>query len=80
MTTDAEGAPYLRVARGNPTAAELAAVVAVVAVVAARRAAAVAPAQAIPSDGRSEWTSKARLARYPLHAGPGAWRASAMHW
>jgi hypothetical protein len=76
MTTDAEGTPYLRVVRGNPTAAELAAVVAVVA---ARRAA-VAPAQATPSDERSKWTSKARLARYPLHAGPGAWRASAMHW
>jgi hypothetical protein len=60
----------LTVVRGEPTAAELAALL----VVLGRRAAPPAPAPRRVS----EWAAKGRLMRPALTAGPGAWRASAL--
>jgi len=62
--------PVLRIVRGEPSDAELAALLAVVA---ARSA---APAEPTP-DVPSAWRDRAALLRRPLHPGPGAWRASA---
>ncbi|MFZ0323593.1 MAG: acyl-CoA carboxylase epsilon subunit [Actinomycetes bacterium] len=63
--------PTLRFVKGQPTAAEVAALVAVVA----------AAPSAHPTDGAprtlSVWSSRGRLVRPPLRPGPGAWRASA---
>jgi hypothetical protein len=59
------------VVRGEPTAAELAAVV----VVLAGRASGQGPPTPAP---RSEWAAKSRQLRPQLHPGPGAWRASAL--
>jgi hypothetical protein len=65
--------PRLTVVRGEPTAAELAAVVVVLSAWAARRGPA-ATARRVPS----QWTAKSRQMRPQLSAGPGAWRASAL--
>ncbi|NUS00377.1 MAG: acyl-CoA carboxylase subunit epsilon [Kribbellaceae bacterium] len=63
--------PVLKVAKGNPTSEELAALIAVVAM----RAAVPAPT---PATGRaSNWATYWRNARTPFHPGPGQWRASA---
>ncbi|HVE25653.1 MAG TPA: acyl-CoA carboxylase subunit epsilon [Sporichthya sp.] len=62
--------PILRVVRGEPDDAELAALIAVV----SARAAA-APAEAEPEP--NAWTDRSRLVRRELPHGPGAWRASA---
>jgi hypothetical protein len=70
--TDAR--PLLRVVRGHPDDAELAALTAVVAAVAASSAAAV-PA---PARRTSWWGDRAAQLRAPLHPGEGAWRASAL--
>ena len=51
-------------------------VAALVAVLVARTRPAGGPAA--PPVTRSEWSSKSRLLRSPLHRGPGAWRASAL--
>jgi hypothetical protein len=62
--------PVLRVVRGTPTAAELAALVTVVSSVGA----------AVPVDAprpTSVWAARSRLVRPPLRPGPAAWRASA---
>jgi hypothetical protein len=74
-----EQRPHLRVVRGNPTDAELAALTVVLAVVqrrnsvaAADRAASGAPA---PVGG---WADPAARLRRPLHPGPAAWARSAM--
>ena len=64
------GAPHLRVVRGNPDDVELAAIAAVV----AGLAGAGSPTADEPS--RSAWSDKARQVRRPLPHGPGAWRAS----
>ncbi|GHF78526.1 hypothetical protein FHX82_004446 [Amycolatopsis bartoniae] len=61
--------PFLRVVRGNPDDAELAALAVVLASVGS------APAPA-PRGRRSRWADRARLLRAPLHPGEGAWRAS----
>jgi hypothetical protein len=66
----AEGLPRLRVVRGRPTEAELAALVAVV----AARAAAGAPAP-VRTTAPSRWA--AVHTRPVLRHGPGAWQASA---
>jgi acyl-CoA carboxylase epsilon subunit len=76
-------APLLTVVRGQPTDAEMAAVVAVLAArAAAARAiaarAAVADQQAPARTARSAWSDRSRQLRQPLIAGPGAWRASAL--
>jgi hypothetical protein len=62
--------PVLRIVRGEPSDAELAALLAVVA---ARSAAPAEPEAEVPS----AWRDRAALLRQPLHPGPGAWRASA---
>lgn len=64
-----ERPPLLRVVRGEPDPAELAAVVAVVAARSAGGEAAPRPL--------SVWSARSRLVRPPLRPGPGAWRASA---
>jgi hypothetical protein len=64
-------AKLLRVVRGEPDDAELAAVTAVVLGVATS-----APAAA--PEPRSRWADRAALVRRPLPVGPGAWRASGL--
>jgi hypothetical protein len=61
--------PVLRVVRGTPTAAELAALVTVV-------TAATGSAEPPPRP-LSVWSARSRLVRPPLRPGPGAWRSSA---
>ena len=61
--------PVVRVTKGQPTPAELAALVAVI-------AARAQPAQA-PARPTSVWAARSRMVRPVLHPGPGAWRASA---
>ena len=61
----------LKIAKGNPTPEELAALVTVI----ATRAAVPAPA---PDTTRADnWSTYWRNARTPFHPGPGQWRASA---
>jgi hypothetical protein len=62
--------PLLRVVRGNPSDAELAALTAVVA------AASAAPPAKKPKPRTSWWGDHAASLRKPLHPGEGAWRAS----
>ena len=62
--------PLLRVVRGEPDDAELAALIAVV----TASAGAAAPA---PEPEPDAWTDRSRLVRRELPHGPGAWRASA---
>ena len=64
-------APLLTVVRGEPTAAELAALI----VVLGRRA---EQAAASPRGPVSQWAARERFMRPGLQAGPGAWRASAL--
>ncbi|MCP2302061.1 acyl-CoA carboxylase subunit epsilon [Actinokineospora globicatena] len=64
--------PVLRVVRGNPDAAELAALTVVVA------AAASAPAEPPAPLSTSAWSDKSSLVRRPLPHGPGAWRSSGL--
>jgi hypothetical protein len=66
-----EQRPLLRVVRGDPDEAEIAALTAVVAGLAVQQAEPAPPR-------RSAWADRAALVRRPLHAGPGAWRASAL--
>ncbi|MFB9931035.1 acyl-CoA carboxylase subunit epsilon [Amycolatopsis halotolerans] len=65
-------APLLRVVRGNPDDAELAALTAVVATVAS--ASAPAPARR----RTSWWGDRSTAVHAPIAAGDGAWRASAL--
>ncbi|HVV13165.1 acyl-CoA carboxylase subunit epsilon [Amycolatopsis sp.] len=67
-----EKRPFLRIVKGNPDDAELAALTAVLAAAASAPAAATAPLR------RSEWANRARTLRQPLQHGPGAWRASGL--
>jgi Acyl-CoA carboxylase epsilon subunit len=62
---------FLRVAHGDPTPEEVAALVAVL------TARARAAAGAEPRPRRSAWSDHARRLRQPLPHGPGAWRTSA---
>jgi hypothetical protein len=64
--------PLLRIVRGNPDDAELAALTVVIAVVAS------VPAERPTPPRRSWWSDKAIAVRQPLHPGEGAWRASAL--
>ncbi|WP_326568338.1 acyl-CoA carboxylase epsilon subunit [Amycolatopsis rhabdoformis] len=68
--------PLLRVVRGNPDDAELAALTAVVA--AAASAAAAASGSAAPARRTSWWNDRSAAVRVPVQAGDGAWRASAL--
>jgi hypothetical protein len=69
VTPDGSGPAVLRVVKGSPSPAELAALVAVV-------RAAVAPVAGTRRP-LSVWAARSRLVRPPLRPGPGAWRASA---
>ncbi|HEX5189023.1 MAG TPA: acyl-CoA carboxylase epsilon subunit [Streptosporangiaceae bacterium] len=75
-TTDAATGtrPFISVVRGQPTEAELAAVVTVLAARAAAAAAVPAPERA----SRSSWSDASRLMREPVVPGQGAWRRSAL--
>jgi hypothetical protein len=65
--------PLLRVVRGTPDDAELAALAAVIA------AAATAAGGERPDEARrSRWADPAALLRSPVRPGPSAWRASAL--
>ncbi len=72
--TEGADRPLLRVVRGEPDPAELAALTTVV--LAAANAA--APRSGAPSRP-SVWADRSALVRRPLHPGPGAWRASSLH-
>jgi hypothetical protein len=65
--------PFLSIARGHPSAEEIAAVVAVLCT-RARPAGEPAAGASL----RSEWCARSRLMRSPLEAGPGGWRASGL--
>jgi hypothetical protein len=65
--------PLLRVVRGTPDDAELAALTAVVAGMAGR-----AEEPAAVARPRSWWADRSALVRQPLSAGPGAWKASGL--
>ncbi len=66
------GTPLLRVVRGDPSAAELAALVSVVAALGTA-------AGSEPSPPRSEWSSPHRRLRGPVQStGAGGWRASGL--
>ncbi len=73
---DSDAAPVpdlvLRVVRGDPTPAELAAVVVVLR---GRRGSRPRGGSSLP---RSRWAARERLIRQPLAAGPGAWQSSAL--
>ena len=69
--------PVLSIVRGQPTEAELAAVVAVLAV-RARAAAALASVPGPAGASRSTWSDRSRQLREPIAPGRGAWRASAL--
>jgi hypothetical protein len=73
FTSEGQPAPAFTVARGEPTAAELAALVVVLSALPGR-----ARGEQAGPPARSEWSSPARLMRPALVAGPGAWRASAL--
>jgi hypothetical protein len=72
------GDPVLSVVRGQPTDAEIAAVVAVLALRARQGAAAQAAARTVPAAARSGWSDRSRQLRQPFAAGPGAWRRSTL--
>ena len=67
--------PVLSIVAGNPTPEQVAALVTVLFGVTAPAGAA-GPGPVM----RSEWASKSRPLRLPLHRGPGTWRASARPW
>jgi len=70
------GRPLLRIIRGEPDDAEIAALT--VAVTAMAAAVTRADATASPAtQSRSVWVSHAASLRQPLTPGPGAWRTSA---
>jgi hypothetical protein len=68
--TPEERRALFRVVRGEPTAAELAALTVVLAAVAA------APRPQAQPAVRTAWNDPAARLRRPLTVGPGAWRAS----
>ncbi|TCP56175.1 acyl-CoA carboxylase epsilon subunit-like protein [Tamaricihabitans halophyticus] len=70
MTQEPEARPMLRVVRGNPDDAELAALTAVVAGLGSDTE------EAPPPRSRSRWADRAALVRGQLRPGPGAWRAA----
>jgi hypothetical protein len=66
-----DGAPVLRVVKGDPTPEELGALVAVVA--------ALGDGPTAPAARRTPvWNAPVRLHRRELHHGPGAWRSSGL--
>ncbi|HEY3260605.1 MAG TPA: acyl-CoA carboxylase subunit epsilon [Pseudonocardiaceae bacterium] len=74
VSTGAGERPLLRVVRGTPSEAELAALTSVVLAAAAR-----AGSDELPTmPRRSAWADRSALMREALHPRPGAWRASGM--
>ncbi len=71
--TPEERRALFRVVRGTPDDEELVALTAVVAAAAASTGSGDAPSRA-----PDLWSHPAALLRAPLHAGPGAWRASGL--
>jgi hypothetical protein len=65
--------PVLAVVRGNPSAADVAALVAVL----SARAGAAGAART-GETVRSRWSARSRLLREPIAPAPGGWRASAL--
>ena len=65
--------PRFTIARGNPSAEEIAAVVTVLTAVLERTG---GPGSV--ETKRNEWSSRSRLLREPLRRGPGGWRSSAL--
>jgi hypothetical protein len=61
----------LRVVRGNPDDAEIAALAAAIVALAA------AGGEKTEPKARSRWSDRGAMMRVPLRHGPGAWRASA---
>jgi hypothetical protein len=66
--------PVLKVVRGEPTDAELAALIAVI----AARAAAASASDSVGVPPRSVWSDPAHALRRPLSPGADAWRRSAV--
>jgi Acyl-CoA carboxylase epsilon subunit len=66
--------PLLTVVRGEPTAAELAALTVVIGAMARRSSQRPGAEQA----STSQWAARDRMVRPLVAAGPGAWRASAL--
>jgi hypothetical protein len=75
--TGPDGAPRLRVVRGQPTAEEIAALAAVLTARSAGSGPATTGRGGWQRDGRLAWDNRSALVRPPLHRGPDAWRASA---
>ncbi|WP_018682392.1 acyl-CoA carboxylase subunit epsilon [Actinokineospora enzanensis] len=71
MSESTEDRPFLRIVRGEPTDAELAALTAVI-------TAAATPEQPAEQP-HSAWSDRSAAVRRPLAHGPGAWRASALN-
>jgi hypothetical protein len=69
--TPAPDRPPLRLVRGDATPEEVAALLAVLTAASAGQGGEPAPRHT------SQWASRERAVRRPLHPGPGAWRASA---
>lgn len=70
---DTQQRPLLRVVRGNPDDAELAALTTVVAGMASAGS-----AEPTQQPRRTLWADPAHRLRTPVRPGPGAWRASAL--
>ena len=66
---------YLRIARGDVTGEEIAALVGALTAVAAPRAGAVQPE---PPSRASTWSDRSRLLRPAVHPSAGGWRQSAL--
>jgi hypothetical protein len=64
--------PFLRIVKGDPTEAEIAALVAVL------QAAAAAAGTSPPRKPHSAWSAPHRRLRTMPPSGPGAWRASSL--
>jgi hypothetical protein len=71
VTEESEHGIDVRVLRGSPTPAEIAAVTAVLTAAVVEES---AGADAVPSHGPSSWQRSTRILRGPLTAGPGQWR------
>jgi hypothetical protein len=69
-------APYLRIARGDANAEEIAALVATLTAVAAARSSAAERSEQRPVP--PNWNSRARLLRTPVHPAAGGWRRSSL--
>ena len=69
--------PVISIVRGQPTTAQVTALVSLLAARAAAAAAAAGP-QAAATESRSAWSDRSRQHRENLSPAPGAWRRSAL--